>query len=135
MSIRPACLALALFAIVAIQTSGALLDPLRRRLRAVEASGNVEDEPGLLGQIGATMLPRSEKIRQTLRLLLLQAGWRDPAALSVLYAISWYHDGTGTNTHTLHVRHDPTKIPTTFTLTKPATMKPARYMWTSSCQR
>lgn len=80
-------LALTLFAIVAIRTSGALLDPLRRRLRAVEASGNPEGEPGLLGQIGATMVPRSEEVRQTLRLLLLQAGWRDPSVLSVMYAV------------------------------------------------
>lgn len=80
-------LALTLFAVVVIRTSGALLDPLRRRLRAVEASGNTEGEPGLLGQIGATMLPRSEEVRQTLRLLLLQAGWRDASALSVMYAV------------------------------------------------
>ncbi|MFA5940826.1 MAG: type II secretion system F family protein [Sinimarinibacterium sp.] len=80
-------LALALFAIVVIRASGMMLDPLRRRLRAVEAGGNPEGEPGLLGQIGATMLPRSEQVRQTLRLLLLQAGWRDPSVLSVMYAI------------------------------------------------
>lgn len=43
--------------------------------------------------------------------------------LSALYAITSYHDGTGTNTHTLHVRHDPTKLPATITLTKPSAAK------------
>lgn len=80
-------LALALFGLFTLRTSGALLDPMRRRLRAVEASGGSDEEPGLLGQIGATMLPRSEKARQTLRLSLLQAGWRDPSALAVMYTV------------------------------------------------
>lgn len=54
---------------------------------------------------------------------LVDHGLASTPDLSVLYAVSSFHDGTGTNTHTLHVRHDPTKFPTTVTLTKPATTK------------
>ncbi|HVF06121.1 MAG TPA: hypothetical protein VNA20_14865 [Frankiaceae bacterium] len=54
---------------------------------------------------------------------LIEHGLASTPDLSVLYAVSEYWDGTGRNTHTLHVRHDPTRIPTAFTLSKPATMK------------
>ncbi|MEQ1438721.1 type II secretion system F family protein [Fontimonas sp. SYSU GA230001] len=80
-------IALTLFALVTLRTSGAVLDPTRRRLRDVEQTGNVENEPGVLGQIGAAMLPRSEQIRQTLSLSLQQAGFRDPSALAIMYTI------------------------------------------------
>lgn len=79
-------LTLVLLAVATLRTSGALLDPMRRRLRTVETSGGNE-EPGLLGQIGAALQPRSEKTRQTLRLSLIQAGWRDPGTLAAMYAI------------------------------------------------
>lgn len=79
-------LTLVLLAVAMLRTSGALLDPMRRRLRTVETSGGNE-EPGLLGQIGAALQPRSEKTRQTLRLSLIQAGWRNPGTLAVMYAI------------------------------------------------
>lgn len=79
-------LTLVLLAVAMLRTSGALLDPMRRRLRTVETSGGNE-EPGLLGQIGAALQPRSEKTRQTLRLSLIQAGWRDPGTLAAMYAI------------------------------------------------
>jgi tight adherence protein C len=79
-------LTLALVAVAILRTSSVLLDPLRRRLRAVGSSGGKDDEPGLVGQIGERILPRSEKIRHTLRLSLVQAGWRDSGALAVMYA-------------------------------------------------
>ncbi|MEW6168977.1 MAG: type II secretion system F family protein [Pseudomonadota bacterium] len=80
-------LTLALVAIATLRTSSVLLDPLRRRLRAVGSNGDKDGEPGLVGQIGGRMLPRSEKIRQTLRLSLVQAGWRDSGALALMYAL------------------------------------------------
>lgn len=79
-------LTLVLLAVAMLRTSGALLDPMRRRLRTVEASGG-SDEPGVVGSIGAALQPRSEKARQTLQLSLVQAGWREPGTLAVMYAI------------------------------------------------
>jgi len=52
---------------------------------------------------------------------LIGHGLASTPDLSILYAVSSYHDGTGNNTHTLHVRHDPTKIPTTITMARPST--------------
>lgn len=79
-------LTLVLIAVATLRTSGVLFDPLRRRLRTVEVSGGGEGA-GMLGQIGTMVQPRSEKARQTLRLSLIEAGWRDPGTLSVMYAV------------------------------------------------
>lgn len=79
-------LTLALVLLGVLSSSGVLLDPVRRRLRTVETLGG-EAAPGVLGQIGSIMQPRNAQARQTLQLSLIQAGWRAPGSLGVMYAV------------------------------------------------
>jgi tight adherence protein C len=75
-------LTIALLAIVLLRSSGILLDPMRRRLRSVEVAGP-GGGPDLLERIGATI----QALRETLRVKLIRAGWRDPGALAVMYTL------------------------------------------------
>lgn len=78
-------LALALFLLLAMRVSSLFGDPLRRRLRQLRH--NDAERPGAISAFGTRMAPRNAQHRATMSALLVQAGWRRPHALALIYAL------------------------------------------------
>jgi tight adherence protein C len=67
---------------------GAMVNPLRRRIRAVEDAKQREQSPAgaqLLQSLGSTLVPKADDKRSKVQLELERAGFRGPSALKLFF--------------------------------------------------